>query len=62
MPQDDNFNYVFPAEALNTLARKQMQQHLLKDILIDLQICDLEGWDKSEYIKEVKELINSIEI
>ena len=28
--------------------------------LLDLMICEIEGWYKQEYIKELKGLINSI--
>jgi len=46
--------------SLNRLAREQMKEKLLLDIMIDLQVCELEGWDKREYIKELHELIDSI--
>jgi len=49
-------NYVKTA---NILARKKFEERLLKDIQCDLVICDLEGWDKKEYIKELKQLIDS---
>lgn len=39
---------------LNELARKQCIEMILKDILIDLTICEIEGWSKSEYINELK--------
>lgn len=42
---------------LNRLAREQMKQRILKDILFDMQICKLEGWDCTEYIKELQELL-----
>lgn len=38
------------AKSLNDLARHQMISKLLHDILIDLSVCELEGWDKKEYI------------
>ncbi len=40
--------------ALNELARKQSIQMILKDILLDLAICEIEGWGKMEYINELK--------
>ena len=55
-------NYIFPAKAVNTLARKRFLEHLLRDIQVDLMICELEGWDKKEYIKEIKSLINGINL
>ena len=44
------------------LARKKFQQHILKEILFDLMVCEIEGWDKKEYIKELKTLLNSIDL
>jgi len=46
------------ATSLNRLAREQMKQRLLKDIATDLAICDLEGWNKTEYINEIAEIVN----
>ena len=45
--------------ALNRLCREQMKHKLLADILADLMVCDIEGWDKLEYLNELQELINS---
>jgi len=47
------------AKALNDLARHKMIVRLLDDIRIDLMICEIEGWDKLEYIEILTELINS---
>lgn len=33
---------------------------LLADIRMDLAICEVEGWSKTEFIDQLKELINSI--
>ena len=41
------------AWALNRLAREQMKHRLLCDILADLTVCEIEGWDKAEYINEL---------
>lgn len=46
------------AKALNDLARLQMITKLEADILRDMQVCEIEGWDKMEYITMLKELIN----
>ena len=46
-------------KALQDLARLQMITKLEKDILFDLQVCEVEGWDKTEYIKLLQEKINS---
>jgi hypothetical protein len=53
-------DYTYPAKTVNDLARLKFKEHLLKDIVIDLTICDIEGWDKKEYINELKKLINEI--
>lgn len=47
------------APSLNRLAREQMKLKLLADIRTDLVVCEIEGWDKAEYLNELKELINS---
>ena len=46
-------------KALNVLARHQMIRRVYLDILVDLTVCEIEGWDKMEYLNELKELINS---
>ena len=59
-----NGNAIIPdketARALNELARHKMIERLYKDILVDLMICDIEGWDKTDYIEQLKALVNSI--
>ena len=37
-----------------------LKLRLLADIRVDLEICALEGWDKKAYIRELKQLIDSI--
>ncbi len=54
-------DFIFPAKTVNILARKKFQEHLLKEITCDLMVCEIEGWDKKEYINELKKLINSID-
>lgn len=44
----------------NDLAREQMICRLLQDILIDLEICAIEGWDKLEYLNRLKAEINTL--
>jgi len=48
------------AKALNDLARHTAILRILKDVQIDLEICEIEGWDKTEYIKQLKKLLDSI--
>ena len=38
------------ADAINRLAREQMKLKLLQDIRVDLMICEIEGYDKKQYI------------
>lgn len=52
----------FPALTVQTLARKKFQQVLLQEIQLDLVICQIESWDKTVYIKELQDLINSIKV
>ena len=47
-------------KALNRLAREKMKYRLLADISLDLVICELEGWDKLEYLNELKDMINAL--
>jgi hypothetical protein len=46
-------------KVLNTLAREQTKLKLMQDILFDLQVCELEKWDKLEYLLDLKKLIDS---
>lgn len=48
------------SKKLNRLARERMKQRLLTDILTDLQVCELEGWDKLEYITELRDMLNTL--
>ena len=48
------------AKALNDLARHTAILRILEDVRIDLEICEIEGWDKTEYIKQLKKLLDSI--
>lgn len=48
------------AKALNDLARHKAIVHILNDIRMDMEICEIEGWDKNEYLNQIRELLNSI--
>ena len=48
------------AKAFNDLARKTFQHKLLADIKVDLMICEIEGWDKLEYIRQIQSLVCGI--
>lgn len=47
-------------KALNKLAREQMKQRLLQDVLLDINICRLENWDIKEYVNEICELLKGL--
>ena len=46
--------------AFNRLAREKMKLRLLADIRMDLMICELEGWDKLEYLDELLALVQEL--
>ena len=48
------------ARALNDLARHTAIVRILNDIRMDMEICEIEGWGKTEYIKQLKKLLDSI--
>lgn len=45
---------------VNELARQRFKLRLLADIRVDLMICEIEGWTKSEYIAELRKLLNDL--
>lgn len=44
---------------LQRVCRGQMKVKLLADIAADMEVCQMEGWDKMEYINELQEILNS---
>ena len=52
---------IFPAKTVNDLARLKFKEQILKEIMFDLMVCEIENWDKKEYINELKKLLNSID-
>lgn len=48
------------SRVLNRVCRESMKERLLRDILVDLTVCELEGWDKMEYINEISTLLKSM--
>ena len=44
--------------ALQTLAREQMKERLLQDILTDITVSKFEGWDYKQYLLELKAVID----
>lgn len=47
-------------KALNRLTREKMKYRLLADIRVDLIVCEIEGFDKLEYLAELKEMIDTL--
>ena len=47
--------------ALNVLARHQTIYNLYRDILADMMVCEIEGWDKKEYLNQLKSVIEHFE-
>jgi hypothetical protein len=58
LPKEEN--YIFPSKTANDLARLKFKEQLLKEIMFDLMVCEVEGWDKKQYINELKNLLNGI--
>lgn len=50
------------AKALQNVARHSMILRLLQDIRFDLHVCEVEGWDKTEYIRMLQNELNRFEI
>ena len=47
-------------DAIKRLAREQMKLKLLQDIRVDLMICEIEGYDKKQYINQLRDMIDTI--
>lgn len=43
---------------LQELARHQTIKRLYADILMDMGVCEIEGWDKMEFIRQLKATID----
>lgn len=48
------------SRTLNRVCREHMKEKLLRDILVDLTVCEVEGWNKLEYIDELHALLDSL--
>ena len=46
------------ARAVNDLARHTAITRLYNDIMVDMAVCEIEGWDKTEYIRMIKEAVD----
>lgn len=48
------------SKELNTLARERMKRKLLADILFDMEVCRIEGWDVLEYLGEIITMLKGL--
>ena len=46
--------------ALQKAAREEAKRNLLSDILFDMEVCRLEGWDHTEYPTGLLEMLSDI--
>ena len=46
--------------AMQRVAREEMKMRIYADILADMMVCDIEGWDKMEYINELQDMFNDL--
>ena len=46
--------------ALQVLARQQLIRRLLADILFDINVCRLEGWDWREFPLEIIKVVTEV--
>ena len=49
-------------KALQNQARHLKIKNLYADILFDIRVCEIEGWDKTEYIRMLQDCLNSFKI
>ena len=46
--------------AMQRVAREEMKHRIYADILADMMVCEIEGWDRLEYIKELQDMFNNL--
>ena len=46
--------------AMQRVAREEMKHRIYADILADMMVCDIEGLDKMEYIRELQNMLNNL--
>lgn len=46
--------------ALQRLAREELKLRMLQDVLIDISVCRLEGWDPLEFPRELMALVKGV--
>lgn len=45
---------------MQRVSREEMKLRIYADILVDMMICDIEGWDKIEYVRELQDMLNNL--
>ena len=45
---------------MQRVSREEMKLRIYADILADMMVCDIEGWDKMEYIRELQNMLNNL--
>jgi hypothetical protein len=58
LPKLSNDEISAISETTNQLARARFKEKLLQELLFDLTVCKIEGWDYKEYVAELKLLID----
>ena len=48
------------SKALNDLARHQLIVRILQEIEFDLMVCEIEGWDKRKFIRQIQSAVDKI--
>ena len=44
----------------NMLVRHQTIERLQKDILFDIRVCQIEGWNPREYIRMIRDMMEKL--
>ena len=44
----------------NMLVRHQTIERLQKDILFDVRVCQIEGWNPREYIRMIRDMLEQL--
>jgi hypothetical protein len=47
-------------KVINDLAREKFKEKMMQEILFDMSVCRLEGWDIFQYAIQLKNLINEV--
>ena len=53
MTKEERYQY-------NQKCRHIMIEKLYKEILFDMKVCEIEGWDQMEYIRMIRKAVNEI--